>query len=46
MPTQHGSVLYKDSSPQVDAASIIVLRDAGALLLGTSLPPSLPTPIC
>ncbi|KAF4832824.1 Glutamyl-tRNA(Gln) amidotransferase subunit A [Colletotrichum tropicale] len=34
MPTQHGSVLYKDSSPQVDAASIIVLRDAGALLLG------------
>uniref|UniRef100_L2G3T6 Glutamyl-tRNA amidotransferase subunit a n=1 Tax=Colletotrichum fructicola (strain Nara gc5) TaxID=1213859 RepID=L2G3T6_COLFN len=34
MPTQHGSVLYKDSTPQVDAASIIVLRDAGALLLG------------
>ncbi|KAF4854175.1 Glutamyl-tRNA(Gln) amidotransferase subunit A [Colletotrichum siamense] len=34
MPTRHGSVLYKDSSPQVDAASIIVLRDAGALLLG------------
>ncbi|KAF5500189.1 Glutamyl-tRNA(Gln) amidotransferase subunit A [Colletotrichum siamense] len=34
MPTQHGSVLYKDSSPQVDAASIIVLRNAGALLLG------------
>ncbi|KAJ0382728.1 hypothetical protein COL922a_011956 [Colletotrichum nupharicola] len=34
MPTQHGSVLYKDSSPQVDAASIIVLRDTGALLLG------------
>ncbi|KAF4908084.1 Glutamyl-tRNA(Gln) amidotransferase subunit A [Colletotrichum fructicola] len=34
MPTQHGSVLYKDSTPQVDGASIIVLRDAGALLLG------------
>ncbi|KAL3294214.1 amidase [Colletotrichum asianum] len=34
LPTQHGSVLYANSSPQVDAASIIVLRDAGALLLG------------
>ncbi|KAH0429232.1 hypothetical protein CcaCcLH18_08584 [Colletotrichum camelliae] len=34
MPTQHGSVLYKDDEPKVDAASIIVLRNAGALLLG------------
>ncbi|KAF6825196.1 amidase [Colletotrichum plurivorum] len=34
MPTQHGSVIYKDDAPQVDAASIIVLRKAGALLLG------------
>lgn len=34
MPTQHGSVIYKDDAPQVDAASIIVLRKAGALLVG------------
>ncbi|KAF9871114.1 hypothetical protein CkaCkLH20_11531 [Colletotrichum karsti] len=34
MPTRHGSVLYKDSEPKVDAGSIIVLRKAGALILG------------
>ncbi|KAI0474143.1 amidase [Xylariaceae sp. FL0804] len=34
MPTQHNSPLYKDDAPQVDAASIIILRHAGALILG------------
>ncbi|KAL0939931.1 amidase [Colletotrichum truncatum] len=34
MPTQHGSAIYKGDAPQVDAGSIIILRDAGALLLG------------
>ncbi|WYZ33937.1 hypothetical protein EsH8_I_000213 [Colletotrichum jinshuiense] len=34
MPTQHGSPIYANDAPQVDAGSIIVLRQAGALLLG------------
>ncbi|SPJ71719.1 related to glu/asp-tRNA amidotransferase subunit A [Fusarium torulosum] len=34
MPTQFNSPLYKDDAPQVDAASIIILRKAGALILG------------
>ncbi|OLN91613.1 Glutamyl-tRNA(Gln) amidotransferase subunit A 1 [Colletotrichum chlorophyti] len=34
MPTQHGSPIYEKDAPKVDAASIIVLRQAGALLLG------------
>jgi Asp-tRNA(Asn)/Glu-tRNA(Gln) amidotransferase A subunit family amidase len=34
MPTQFNSPIYKDDGPQVDAASIIILRQAGALILG------------
>lgn len=34
MPTGHNSVIYKDSFPQVDAASIMILRHAGALIFG------------
>ncbi|KAM0243990.1 hypothetical protein ACHAP5_006654 [Fusarium lateritium] len=34
MPTQFNSPLYKDDAPQVDAASIVILRKAGALILG------------
>ncbi|KAL4746365.1 hypothetical protein BDW72DRAFT_207420 [Aspergillus terricola var. indicus] len=34
MPTEHNSPLYKDSNVPVDAASIVILRAAGALILG------------
>ncbi|KXL47304.1 MAG: hypothetical protein FE78DRAFT_128699, partial [Acidomyces sp. 'richmondensis'] len=34
MPTQHNSPIYKDDQPEVDAASVIMLRHAGALILG------------
>ncbi|KAI2640997.1 amidase [Xylaria nigripes] len=34
MPTQHNSPIYRGDAPKLDAASIIVLRQAGALLLG------------
>ncbi|KAF4973682.1 hypothetical protein FSARC_71 [Fusarium sarcochroum] len=34
MPTQFNSPIYEGDAPQVDAASIIVLRKAGALILG------------
>lgn len=34
MPTQHGSPIYTDDQPEVDAASVIMLRQAGALILG------------
>ncbi|KAL4772300.1 amidase signature domain-containing protein [Aspergillus nidulans var. acristatus] len=34
MPTEHNSPLYKDSNVPVDAASIAILRAAGALILG------------
>ncbi|RDW84118.1 amidase [Aspergillus mulundensis] len=34
MPTEHNSPLYKDSHVPVDAASIAILRAAGALILG------------
>ena len=34
MPTQHNSALYKDDQPEVDADSVIMLRAAGALILG------------
>lgn len=34
MPTQFNSPIYQDDAPEVDAASIIVLRKAGALILG------------
>lgn len=34
MPTQHNSPIYTDSQPEVDAASVAMLRQAGALILG------------
>lgn len=34
MPTQHGSPIYKDDQPELDAGSVILLRQAGALILG------------
>ncbi|KAJ5901926.1 amidase [Penicillium taxi] len=34
MPTQHNSPLYVGSHPEVDAASVQILRQAGALILG------------
>ncbi|KAI1324812.1 amidase [Xylariaceae sp. FL0255] len=34
MPTQYNSPIYEGDMPQVDAASIIILRKAGALILG------------
>ncbi|KAI0433880.1 amidase [Xylaria sp. FL1042] len=34
MPTQYNSPIYRGDAPQLDAASIIILRQAGALLLG------------
>ncbi|KAG8165670.1 hypothetical protein KVR01_004222 [Diaporthe batatas] len=34
MPTQHNSPLYKDSNTGVDAGSIMIIRNAGALILG------------
>jgi Asp-tRNA(Asn)/Glu-tRNA(Gln) amidotransferase A subunit family amidase len=37
MPTEHNSPLYKDSNVPVDAASIAILRAAGALILGLFL---------
>ncbi|KAI1279314.1 amidase [Xylaria sp. FL0933] len=34
MPTQYNSPIYRGNAPQVDAAPIIILRQAGALMLG------------
>jgi Asp-tRNA(Asn)/Glu-tRNA(Gln) amidotransferase A subunit family amidase len=34
MPTQHNSPIYTDSQPEVDAGSVALLRQAGALILG------------
>ena len=34
MPTAHNSPIYKDSFPKVDAASVTLLRHAGALIFG------------
>ncbi|KAF7556444.1 hypothetical protein G7Z17_g1426 [Cylindrodendrum hubeiense] len=34
MPTQHNSPIYDGSHPRVDAASVAILRQAGALILG------------
>lgn len=34
MPTQFNSPIYKDNVPSIDAGSIMVLRKAGALILG------------
>ncbi|KAI1076233.1 amidase [Whalleya microplaca] len=34
MPTQHNSPIYEGSQPNIDAACVMVLRNAGALILG------------
>lgn len=34
MPTQCGSPIYEGDAPKIDAASIMILRNAGALILG------------
>ncbi|TKA60673.1 hypothetical protein B0A55_11034 [Friedmanniomyces simplex] len=34
MPTQHNSPIYKNDQPELDGASITMLRAAGALILG------------
>ncbi|KAK4545332.1 hypothetical protein LTR36_003512 [Oleoguttula mirabilis] len=34
MPTQHNSPIYANDQPEVDAGSVIMLRKAGALILG------------
>ncbi|EMC93886.1 hypothetical protein BAUCODRAFT_36342 [Baudoinia panamericana UAMH 10762] len=34
MPTQHNSPIYANDQPEVDAGSIVLLRHAGALILG------------
>lgn len=34
MPTQHNSPIYKDSQPEIDAGSVAMLRNAGAIILG------------
>lgn len=34
MPTQHNSAIYKDSFPAIDAGSVAMLRQAGALIFG------------
>jgi amidase len=34
MPTQHNSSIYAKHAPDLDAATITILKNAGALLLG------------
>ncbi|KAJ4127909.1 hypothetical protein NW768_008192 [Fusarium equiseti] len=34
MPTEHGSKIYKDDHPEIDAGSVMVLRHAGCLIFG------------
>ncbi|KAK5110429.1 hypothetical protein LTR62_005780 [Meristemomyces frigidus] len=34
MPTQHNSAIYTGSNPEIDAASVTILRSSGALILG------------
>jgi hypothetical protein len=34
MPTAHNSSIYEGSFPKIDAASIQILRQAGALIFG------------
>jgi Asp-tRNA(Asn)/Glu-tRNA(Gln) amidotransferase A subunit family amidase len=48
MPTEHGSKIYKNDKPEIDAGSVVVLRKAGCLIFGKSsgraqLPPFLMT---
>lgn len=37
MPTEHGSKIYKNDQPEIDAGSVMVLRKAGCLIFGKSL---------
>lgn len=39
LPTQHGSRLYKDHRPGVDAGVVTLCRQAGALILGKTVSP-------
>lgn len=39
MPTQYNSPIYANSAPEIDAASVHILRHAGALILGTITSP-------
>ena len=34
MPTRFGSALYEDNKPNIDAAPVSILRDAGAIIFG------------
>ncbi|EWZ80525.1 amidase [Fusarium oxysporum f. sp. lycopersici MN25] len=34
MPTEHGSTIYKNDHPVIDAGSVMVLRQAGCLIFG------------
>ncbi|KAF5017088.1 hypothetical protein F66182_11035 [Fusarium sp. NRRL 66182] len=34
MPTAHGSTIYKDDHPEIDAGSVMILRKAGCLIFG------------
>ena len=37
MPTEHGSKIYKNDHPEIDAGSVMVLRHAGCLIFGRPL---------
>lgn len=37
MPTEHGSAIYKDSQPGVDASIVGLLRAAGAIIIGKTV---------
>jgi Asp-tRNA(Asn)/Glu-tRNA(Gln) amidotransferase A subunit family amidase len=41
MPTEHGSAIYKDSQPGVDASIVGLLRAAGAIIIGKTVRPLL-----
>ncbi|KAJ4423216.1 hypothetical protein N0V82_002077 [Gnomoniopsis sp. IMI 355080] len=39
MPTEHNSAIYANSFPRVDAGSVMILRNAGALIVGKTTTP-------
>lgn len=39
MPTEHNSVIYANSFPRVDSGSVMILRNAGALIVGKTTTP-------
>ena len=39
LPTEHGSAIYKDSQPGVDASVVGLLRAAGAIIIGKTVGP-------